>query len=365
MALKKTPLYKKHIELGAKMAEFAGFDMPLYYRAGIIAEHNAVRNKVGLFDVSHMGQLRVKGLAAPSYLNKITPSDFHRLTDFLCKYTVLTNEKGGIIDDLIITRLSRNEFHVVINAGCRDKDIAWFKKNLSDGVELEILENQALLAIQGAEAESILQNFTDFPLSKIGYMKASFVEILGEKCLVTRTGYTGEDGFEVSISGKKSVELWSTLVEKFNVTPAGLGSRDLLRLEMGYPLYGHDMNDETTPLEAGLGWVMSKDNDNYIGSNIVKNQKSNGIPRKRIGMIFNEKVVAREGSEIFKNGNKIGIITSGGFSPVLQKPISMGIISNDFAKEGEVLEVDVRGKKYQAIVSRFTFVQPKIKKIVG
>ncbi len=362
MALKKTSLHKEHIELGAKMAPFAGFDMPLYYRAGIIAEHTAVRNKAGLFDVSHMGQLRVKGLAAPSFLNKVTPSDFHRLTDFLCKYTVLTNENAGIIDDLIITRLSRNEFHIVINAGCREKDINWLKQNLSEGVEIDILEDQSLLALQGVEAEAILQNLTNYPLAKIGYMKANFVEILDEKCLVTRTGYTGEDGFEISISGKKSVELWSTLVEKFNVTPAGLGARDLLRLEMGYPLYGHDMDDKTTPLEAGLGWVMSKDNESFIGANIIKNQRANGFPRKRIGMIFNDKVVAREGSEIFKNGNKIGVITSGGFSPILQKPISMGIISSEFAKEGEILEVDVRGKKYQAVISRFTFVQPKIKK---
>lgn len=361
-ALKKTPLYKNHIALGAKMAPFAGFEMPLYYKDGIIAEHSAVRNRAGMFDVSHMGQLRITGLAAPTYLNKITPSDFHRITDFHCKYTVLTNENGGIIDDLIITRLSRNEFHAVVNAGCRDKDLTWFRKNLIEGVEINLLEDQALLAIQGVESEAILQNLTPTPLAKISYMKAGFAEILGEKCLLTRTGYTGEDGFEISISSKKAPELWKILAENYNVAPAGLGSRDLLRLEMGYPLYGHDMNDETTPLEAGLAWVMSRDNDNYIGAPKIISQKNNGLPRKRVGLIFDDKVVAREGAEIYKNGKKIGIITSGGFSPILQKPISMGLISNEFARDGEVLEVDVRGKKYHAIVSRFTFVNTKTKK---
>lgn len=362
MATKKTPLYKNHISGGAKMAPFAGFEMPLYYKAGIIAEHNAVRTKAGLFDVSHMGQLRITGMAAPSYLNKITPSDFHRVLDYSCKYTVLTNEAGGIIDDLIITRISRQEFHAVINAGCRDKDISWFEKNLIEGVKLEFLKHQALIAIQGPESEKILQNLVDSPLSKIGYMKAGFTNIFGEKCFVTRTGYTGEDGFEISISEKNAPKLWDELVNKHNVQPAGLGARDVLRLEMGYPLYGHDMNDETTPLEAGLGWVMSKDNSEYIGNSKIRTQKTEGLLRKRAGLVFNEKVVAREGAEIYKDGKKVGIITSGGFSPILQKPISMGLLDAPLANDNEEVDVDVRGKFYKATIKKYPFINVNTKK---
>lgn len=362
MDLKRTALYDNHVAVGAKLVPFAGFEMPIQYPAGIISEHNQVRERAGLFDVSHMGQIKISGEGTTEFLSKITPSNFSKVKDGGCKYTVLTNEEGGIIDDLIITRFSDNEFGAVINAACAEKDINWIKSKLPSGVELEVLD-KALLALQGPMAEKILNSFAEADLAEQKYMTSQFTNIEGVgECQVTRTGYTGEDGFEISVDNDKASNLWDVLTSNENVAPTGLGARDILRLEMGYPLYGHDMDDKTTPVEAGLGWVVSKEHSGFFGDSKINLQKLEGAPVKRLGLRLKERIVAREGAEVYKNGAKVGRITSGGFSPQLQVPIAHCYIAKDQAELGSEVQVQVRGKEYQAELVKFPFVEAGTKK---
>lgn len=360
---KKTALNKLHHEIGGKMVPFAGYDMPIQYKGGIVEEHKAVRTNAGLFDVSHMGQITIEGLMAAKFLSTITPTDFSKAPIGTCKYTVLTNENGGIIDDLIITRMDENVFFSVINAGCTDKDLAWIRSKLPSDIKLTHLTSRALLALQGPRAESILQEITSVDLKALGYMKVAKGTILNEfECLITRTGYTGEDGFEISVEGSVAERVWRALTLEGKATPAGLGCRDSLRLEMGYPLYGHDIDDKTSPIEAGLGWVMTKEHEGFIGSPVITNQKTAGTTRKRVGLVIKEKIVAREGAKIYNNGDEIGILTSGGFSPSLNQPIGMGYVKKEFAQEGQNLTVEVRGKKYAAEIKKFPLVAANTKK---
>lgn len=361
--MKKTSLYEKHLEAGGKMVPFAGYEMPIQYPNGIISEHNQVREKVGLFDVSHMGQITISGENVAGFLSKITPSNFNLVKDGGCKYTVLTNETGGIIDDLIITRFSDVEFGAVINAACAEKDIKWIESQLPENVSLEVLD-KSLLAVQGPLAERVLNELVeDADLSEQKYMTAQYANIknVGE-CLITRTGYTGEDGFEISISNDLAPKLWDVLNENENLEPAGLGARDILRLEMGYPLYGHDMDDKTTPVEAGLGWVVSKNHEGFLGEAKIAPQKKEGASVKRLGLKLNKRVVAREGAEVFKAGKKIGRITSGGFSPQLQAPIAHCYVEKEEAQLGSEVIVQVRGKEYPAELVKFPFVEAGTKK---
>lgn len=362
MSLKRTALYQNHVAAGGKLVPFAGYEMPIQYPAGIIGEHNQVREKVGLFDVSHMGQVAFSGSNTAEFLSKITPSNFNVLKNGVCKYTVLTNEEGGIIDDLIITRFSDDEFGAVINAACAIKDIDWIRSQLPDGVQFEVL-NKSLLALQGPMAERVLNELTDTDLAEQKYMTAQLTQIEGVgECLVTRTGYTGEDGFEISIDNELAPKLWDVLTSNENVEPAGLGARDILRLEMGYPLYGHDMDDKTTPVEAGLGWVVSKEHSGFFGDNKINSQKANGASVKRLGLKLKEKVMAREGAEVFVAGDKVGKITSGGFSPQLQAPIAHCYINRENAALGSIVQVQVRGKEYSAELVKFPFVEAGTKK---
>jgi len=360
--LKSTALNQNHKNHGAKMVPFAGYEMPIQYKAGIIEEHKTVRSTCGIFDVSHMGQVMFEGAEAAKFLSRITPSDFTALEPLTSKYTVMTNEHGGIVDDLIITKLTAEKFFVVINAGCAEKDIEWMKSKMPSSVKFTHLNTRALLAVQGVDAEKILQTLVAANLSQLGYMKITETTTkAGDAIFITRSGYTGEDGFEISIENSKAPEFFEKLIAA-GAKPTGLGCRDSLRLEMGYPLYGHDIDDHTIPVEAGLSWVMSKDNSNFIGAEKVLAQKAAGATRKRIGMVINEKIVAREGAEIYKNGNKVGVITSGGFSPTLNLPIAMGYVTKEFGGEGEELKILVRGKEYSATVKKFPLVQPRTKK---
>ncbi len=360
MDLKITELNKIHHELGGKMVPFAGYEMPIQYKTGIIEEHKIVRNSCGLFDVSHMGQIEIEGADSAKFLSTITPTNFVAAENGGCKYTVLTNSNGGIIDDLIVTKISENSFSAVINAACAEKDIAWIKSQLKDDIKLKVL-NKALIALQGPEAEKILQTQTNINLASLKYMHFANAETAGCKVIITRTGYTGEDGFEISIENVDVEKIWNLLCQN-GAKPAGLGCRDSLRLEMGYPLYGHDIDDNTSPLEAGIGWVISKEHSGFIGADKIAAQRIAGITRKRIGLVVKEKIVAREGSEIYKNGNKIGILTSGGFSPSLNQPIGMGYFAKEFANEGEALSVMVRGKEYVAEVKKFPLIAARTKK---
>mgnify|MGYP003705910357 CR=1 FL=1 len=365
--MKLTSLNQAHISQGGKMVEFAGYNMPIQYQEGMLKEHEWVRSgKVGLFDVSHMGQIILEGQGLPEFFSQITPTSFLKTKDNAARYTVLTNENGGIIDDLIITKINDNKFFVVINAACKEKDITWIKSKLPENISLTRLDNRSLVAVQGQLAESILQdkiqedNLSDLPYMNIGFYKLQN----GSEIFISRTGYTGEDGFEVSIENNTAQEFWLDLSKNENVKPIGLGARDSLRLEMGYPLYGHDLSDETSPIEAALGWVVSKTNENFTGSNIVLQQKSGGASRKRVGVKLQDRGIAREGSEILnQNGDKIGTLTSGGFSPVLKVSIGQGYIDINHANIGESVQVVVRGKKLNATIESPTFVKARTKSL--
>lgn len=350
----KTALHAAHIEHGAKMGEFAGYDMPLYYDLGVKKEHEWVRENAGLFDVSHMGQIHVRGEGVLDYLEKLTPSSYAKQAVNKAKYTVFMNKDGGIIDDLMITKTDENEFHAVINAGCKDKDIAWMKENLTDGLEFHHYDDWALLALQGSKAEAVIKDVLGKDLSDLPYMSLWYEDY---NMFISRLGYTGEDGFEISIKNEDAPALWEKFLAHDDVKPIGLAARDSLRLEMGYCLYGHDIDATTTPKEADLGWVMSKNNTSYIGADKV------GEPsRKRVGIEITGKGIAREGAEIrTTSGEKIGELTSGGFSPTLNKAIGQGYVPMEHAAEGTEILINVRGRDIEAKVAKMPFVPAKTK----
>ncbi|MFT5703974.1 MAG: aminomethyltransferase [Rickettsiales bacterium] len=369
--MKITALNQTHRAQGAKMVEFAGYDMPVQYPDGMLKEHEWVRGgNVGLFDVSHMGQVVLEGEegsdSVAEFLSYITPTSFVGVPNSLAKYTVLTNEEGGIIDDLIITRLEDNKFFVVINAGCKEKDIAWIKKILPAQIKFTELADRSLIAVQGEKAEEALQDLVegsvvaDLPYMNMGKFKCK----TGEEVFISRAGYTGEDGFEVSIENSKAAAFWLKLCENSFVKPIGLGARDSLRLEMGYPLYGHDLDEQTTPVEASLSWVITKEHKGFIGSETILEQRakgiSGGISKKRFGIKLLGRGIARENSEIRKDGKKIGILTSGGFSPNLKASIGQGYVESSFKKD-DLVSVVVRDREIQAVICSPVFVSAKTK----
>ncbi len=356
--MKKTPLHESHKELKAKMGEFAGYDMPLYYGEGVIAEHEWVRSHAGLFDVSHMGQVMVEGPGTQSFFERLTPSSFAKAPAGRAKYTVLTNEQGGIVDDLIVTKLSDERFFTVINAGCKDKDIAWMQEHLPDAVRFDYWEGRALLALQGPESEDVLREVFGVDTSGMPYMWM----MEGDAFHVSRLGYTGEDGFELSIPAEKAEEVWRKLLAHDAVKPVGLAARDSLRLEMGYCLYGHDIDAQTSPVEAGLSWVMGRENDGFIGAAVILPQKESGPDRQRIGVRLLDKGIAREGAVILnEEGAEIGHMTSGSFSPTLQEAIGQGYVEKAYAEAGRKIFVEVRGRKIAAVLAAMPFMPARTK----
>tara|TARA_R110001592_G_scaffold20926_25_gene84914 strand:- start:44483 stop:45583 length:1101 start_codon:yes stop_codon:yes gene_type:complete len=356
---RSTALHGAHVALGAKMGEFAGYDMPLYYDLGVKGEHEWVRSSAGLFDVSHMGQIMIKGRNdgsdAVEFFEKITPSSVSKLGIDRTKYTVLTNEQGGIIDDLMITRTGPNAFHCVINAGCKEKDIDWIKSQMPDSLEFTYFDDWALIALQGVQAENVMRDALGIDLSDLPYMGLWARD--DYKMFVSRLGYTGEDGFEISVPNDAAVDIWNTLLAHDAVEPIGLAARDSLRLEMGYCLYGHDIDATTTPLEADLGWVMGKDNNGYIGAENVT-----APTRKRVGIRLTGKGIAREGSEIRTlDDTVISTLSSGGFSPTLGQSIGQGYVPMDHAAVGTSLFVNVRGRNIEAEIAKMPFLPAKTK----
>lgn len=349
--MKTTPLHAQHVALNAKMAEFAGYDMPLYYDLGVLKEHEWVRSSAGLFDVSHMGQVAIKGVGAQDFLQSLTPSSFEKLPINKAKYTVLVNPDGGIIDDLMVTKTCNNEdFFIVINAGCKEKDINWITSCLPIGIEFTYFQDWALMALQGPLAELVMKDVLSLDLSDLQYMGFRHVD---DRMAVSRLGYTGEDGFELSVPAADAPALWDTLLADDRVKPIGLAARDSLRLEMGYCLYGHDIDATTSPLEADLAWVMAKD------------RIADFAPphRKRVGIVLLDKGIAREGADILnKEGIKIGVLSSGGFSPSLKYAIGQGYVPSEYAAEGTDVSVVVRGTPLPARVAKMPFVQPRTKK---
>ena len=357
--MKKTPLHAAHTALGAKMAEFAGYDMPIQYPSGVLTEHNWTRENAGLFDVSHMGQITLTGPGAGSFWDRLTPSSISALKEGVAKYTVLTNEDGGMVDDLIITRTGPESFFAVINAGCKDKDIDWIKSHLPKDVTLNILDDRALVALQGPKSEKVVREALDIDTSNLNYMR--YME--HGPCIISRLGYTGEDGFELSVPQSDVETLWKKLSAHPDVKPVGLAARDSLRLEMGYPLYGHDIDATTSPIEADIAWIMGKgENTGFIGADRILKEKSNGAARKRVGIRLTGKGIAREHTELFApDGRKIGEMTSGGFSPTLQQAIGQGYIETAFTKSGTNILARVRGRDIEAIVADMPFVKTRTK----
>ncbi|OCH89257.1 glycine cleavage system T protein [Obba rivulosa] len=368
--LRKTPLYDFHVENGAKMVPFAGYSMPLAYgNVGAVASHHHVRKSVGLFDVSHMVQHNFLGPGATAFLEWVTPSSLSKLAQYTSTLSVILNEKGGIIDDTVITKHADDAFYVVTNAGRRDRDLAWFKERLEEWnstkaaeagkVEHEVLEDWGLLALQGPEAAQYLQGLTSFDLRQLTFSKSAFVPLEGYNLHVARGGYTGEDGFEISIPPSKTVEV-AHLLSKPPVQLTGLGSRDSLRLEAGMCLYGQDLDETTTPIEAGLTWVIGKERretGDFIGAEGVRKHLKDGPPRRRIGIVV-EEVPARQGVKIFSPSNQeqIGMVTSGIPSPTLGKNIAMGYVQSGHHKKGTELLVEVRNKLRKAVATPMPFV---------
>jgi len=356
--MKRTPLYDIHLASGAKMAPFAGYEMPLTYATGSLKEHAQVRTSAGLFDVSHMGQILVAGEGADRFWQLVTPSNFVSLAETKARYTALTNEAGGIIDDLIVTKLGATRFFAVLNAACKEKDIAHLKAHLPHGVQLEVWEERALLALQGPNAEKALGDVLNIDLTNLHYMQCQ--EISGLH--ISRLGYTGEDGFEISAPSAMANELWMKLVQHPDVLPVGLAARDSLRLEMGYPLYGHDLDETTSPIEAHLEWIISKNNDTYLGRNRCLSEMERGASRLRVGIVLDDRAIAREGAEIFDaNGIAIGTLTSGGFSPTLGVAIGQGYVRRESALIGARVFVTVREKRIGAEIRAMPFVTRRTK----
>lgn len=369
--LHKTGLYDFHVENGAKMVPFAGYSMPLSYGSvGAVASHHHVRKSVGIFDVGHMVQTNFHGPTVAAFLEWLTPSSLSSLDPFSSTLSVLLNERGGIIDDTIITKHSDDAFYVVTNAGRRDRDLAWFTEkvqewNASDRaqagkVDMEVLEGWGLLALQGPEAAAYLQKLTPYDLKQLTFGKSAFIPIEGHKLHVARGGYTGEDGFEISIPPAQTLDIAKALSQS-PVQLTGLGARDSLRLEAGMCLYGQDLDEDTTPVEAGLSWVIGKDRreaGGFIGSEGVLKHLKEGPPRRRVGLVV-EGAPARTGAKIFapSGGEQIGTITSGIPSPTLGKNIAMGYVQNGWHKKGTEVEVDVRNKLRKAVLTPMPFVK--------
>lgn len=323
----KTALYDLHIELGARMVPFAGYDMPVHYSSGIIKEHLHCRTLAGFFDISHMGQCVISGDDVATELEKLTPANVSKLDINKQLYTVLTNANGGVIDDIIITRLA-SKFMLIVNAACKDKDYQHLNAFLPASCQLQPLTDYALFALQGPVAIDVMRHLSE-PASKLTFMQAVQTQITGIDCIVSRCGYTGEDGFEISVANADAPSLAQLLLSFDAVMPIGLGARDTLRLEAGLSLYGHELNETLTPLDSGLAWLIHN-RTNYLGAEKIHNQLEQGTNKQKIGVLIDGKIPVRENTTIVDiNNNPVGIITSGSFSPSLQRPIALALINNN------------------------------------
>jgi aminomethyltransferase len=359
--MKRTTFYNIHKNLGAKIVEFAGYEMPIQY-SSIIAEHKAVRNSVGVFDVSHMGEVFVKGEKAIDFVQHITVNDASKLFPGRVQYSAMCYENGGIVDDLLVYRVSQNEFLLVINASNIDKDFAWMQKNNKFGVELTNRSDEySLLAVQGPNSLRTLQKLTGTTIN-LEYYHFTKINLAGIDMIFSRTGYTGEVGYELYFTGDKKVaeDLWNKIFEagkEFAIQPVGLAARDSLRLEMGFCLYGNDIDQTTNPLEAGLGWITKLSKPDFIAKDVLVKVKENGLSRKLVALTSSEKIFPRHGYDITVNNNKIGVITSGTVSPMLDQPIAMGYVETKYAEIGSEVNFLIRGKEIPAKVVKLPFVK--------
>ena len=349
--LKHTPLHGAHLELGAKMVPFGGWEMPVYYRS-IVEEHVSVREQAGLFDVSHMGQIFVTGPDASRVLNHLLTNDIREIVVGQAQYSLMCNERGGVVDDVIVYRVGPNDYLIVVNASNIEKDFAWMNDHACAPVSLENeSEKTAMLALQGPNAPKFLKDAAAIPHFHIARQ-----HLFGVECRVARTGYTGEDGFEILCDADDAVVLWTELLERgaaFGVKPCGLGARDTLRLEMCYPLDGNDTSDDRTPIEAGLGRFVSFDKGDFIGRDVLAGQKANGVERKLVAFKMTEKSPPpRPHYAIVSAGRPIGSVTSGTHSPTLGIGIGMGYVESKAAVIGSPIGIEIRGRTFAAVIGK-------------
>jgi aminomethyltransferase len=354
-----TPLFEEHVALGAKIVPFAGYRMPIQYPSGINAEHQAVRRAAGLFDVSHMGEFEVRGERAEDFLQHVTTNDVSRLEEWQAQYSTLPREDGTLIDDLLVYRFPAH-FMLVVNASNRERDWEWISRYADRfGVELRDRSDEvALLALQGPASEAILARLSDAPLPEIGYYRFRTGEVDGRPAVISRTGYTGEDGFELYLDAADAAAVWRRLLEvgrADGLVPVGLGARDSLRLEMGYALYGNDLDDRRTPLEAGLGWVVKLDKGDFVGRDALRRQKAEGVRERLAGFRLTARGFPRHGYPVRVDGRDAGTVTSGTLSPSLGAGIGMAYLPVEAAKPGTRVEVVIRDQAVPAEVVRPPF----------
>ena len=359
----RTPLYDLHVSLGAKMVPFAGYEMPVQYPAGILKEHTHTRTQAGLFDVSHMGQVMLVGADAAAALETLVPVDIVDLPAGMQRYALFLNDQGGVMDDLMVANFGDGRLFVVVNAACKAQDIAHMQQHLSARCKVEVLADRALLALQGPAAGAVMARLAPATANMV-FMNTATVTLVGAECYISRSGYTGEDGFEISVPADKAEALAKELLSHPEVAPIGLGARDSLRLEAGLCLYGHDLDQNTSPVESSLLWALSKVRradgarpGGYPGAAVVFEHIAKGVARKRVGLRPTARVPVREGAELVDaDGRKVGVVTSGGFGPTLEAPVAMGYVETAFAKPGTQLAAMVRAKPVPVEVASTPFV---------
>ena len=358
LLVRRTPLYDAHQAAGGKLVEFAGWEMPVQY-SGVLQEHRAVRTAAGLFDVSHMGEFRVAGDGAESFLQAVTPNDVAKLQPGRIHYSGLLTEQGTYVDDLLVYRLTEDEFLLVVNAANAAKDLEWLQRHKGAGVTLEdVSSDYGLIALQGPRAEAILAGLTSTDLTAIRYYAFVQGEVNGRAAIISRTGYTGEDGFELYLAPEDAAAVWDRLLEvggPEGLVPAGLGARDTLRMEAAMALYGHEIDDTITPLEAGLQWVVKLEAGDFIGRQALVAMKEEGLPRKLVGFNVEGRGIARQGHKVLVDGEEVGFVTSGTFSPTLEKALGMAYVPVSMATTGTPLSLNVRGKLIPAVVVDLPF----------
>jgi glycine cleavage system T protein (aminomethyltransferase) len=364
--MKKTKLFDVHKKLNAKIVEYAGFLMPVQY-SSIIAEHKAVRNSVGVFDVSHMGEVFIEGKNALDFVQYITTNDASKLFPGRVQYSAMCYTDGGIVDDLLVYKLDDKKFMLVINAANIDKDVSWMDENLTNqapnkfDVKINNLsDDYSLIAVQGPKSKEVIKKICNIELN-LEYYHFTNAKIAGVDMIISRTGYTGETGYELYFTGDETTaeKIWNAVFEageEFNIEPAGLAARDSLRLEMGFCLYGNDIDKSTNPLEAGLGWITKLNKNEFIGKDALLEIKSGGLKRKLTPMIAEEKAFPRHGYQITSGGEKIGEVTSGTVSPILEKPIALGFVDSGHAIEGALVNILIRGKEIPVTIVKLPFI---------
>jgi len=362
--LKHTPLYSVYKNYGAKLIDFGGWELPVQFSTGILEEHQAVRERAGLFDVSHMGEVEVKGKDALQYIQKLITNDLTKLTDGKALYSPMCYPNGGTVDDLLVYRYSENHYLIVINASNIDKDVEWFEQHLTGDVQLKNISEQiSQLAVQGPSAETILQKLVDIDLSEIGtFYFQSDVDINGSKALVSRTGYTGEDGFEIYLSNHDAPNVWDMILDAGKdegILPCGLGARDTLRFEARLPLYGQELSKDITPIEAGLGFFVKLDKGDFIGREVLAKQKEQGAPRKLVGIEMIDRGIPRSHYPVYIDDKKIGEVTTGTQSPTLKKNLGLALIDKEHALIDNEVNIEIRNKKLKAKIIKLPFYKRK------